>query len=82
MRQGEWHTIFTAAWERLQKDWQQDRSLPLDDYALTNPADFFAVCSETFFEAPEEMKEGMPEVYCLLCQFYRQQPVAIATPGL
>ena len=82
MRQGEWHTIFTAAWERLQKDWQQDRSLPLDDYALTNPAEFFAVCSETFFEAPEEMKEGMPEVYCLLCQFYRQQPVAIATPGL
>lgn len=82
MRQGEWHTIFTAAWERLLKDQRHHRSLPLDDYALTNPAEFFAVCSETFFEAPEDMKEDMPEVYRLLCQFYRQQPVAIAQPGL
>ena len=53
MRAGEWHDIFSAAWERLQNDWQHHRSLPLDDYALTSPAEFFAVCSETFFEAPK-----------------------------
>ncbi|SFG46992.1 zinc-dependent peptidase [Neptunomonas qingdaonensis] len=74
MRAGEWHDIFTAAWQRLQKDWKHHRPLPLDDYALTSPAEFFAVCSETFFEAPESIKEKMPEVYRLLCQFYRQQP--------
>ena len=45
-----------------------------DDYALTSPAEFFAVCSETFFERPEVMKHEMPQVYRLLCQFYRQQP--------
>ncbi len=78
MRAGEWHNIFTAAWKRLQNDWSHHRPLPLDDYALTNPAEFFAVCSETFFEAPENMKENMPEVYRLLCQFYRQQPVPLA----
>jgi Mlc titration factor MtfA (ptsG expression regulator) len=74
MRPGEWHDIFTKAWDRLETDWQEHRPIPLDEYALTNPAEFFAVCSETFFEAPDHMRETMPEVYRLLCQFYRQQP--------
>ena len=82
MRAGEWHMIFSAAWERLQEDYKYHRPLPLNDYGLTNPAEFFAVCSETFFEAPETMKEHMPEVYRLMCQFYRQQPVLIAIPGM
>ncbi|TNF01473.1 MAG: Zn-dependent hydrolase, partial [Gammaproteobacteria bacterium] len=42
----------------------------------------FAVCSEAFFEAPENMKEDMPEVYRLLCQFYRQQPVKLAISAM
>ncbi len=74
MRPGEWHDTFTAAWERLQRDWQHHRPLPINDYGLTSPAEFFAVCSETFFEAPATMKEQLPEVYRLLGQFYRQQP--------
>ncbi|NLJ13213.1 zinc-dependent peptidase [Denitrificimonas caeni] len=74
MRPGEWHTIFSNAWQRLQADYQHNRPLPLNEYGLTSPAEFFAVCSETFFEAPTTMQEQMPEVYRLLCQFYRQQP--------
>jgi len=75
MSSGEWHDVFTAAWNRLQKDKKHHHSLPLIDYALTSPAEFFAVCSETFFEIPEVMKDKMPEVFRLLCQFYRQQPL-------
>lgn len=75
MRSGEWHDIFTAAWDRLKYDLDKHRRLPLDAYALTNPAEFFAVCSETFFEDPQHLKKHMPEVYRLLCQFYRQQSV-------
>ena len=74
MRAGEWHEIFSAAFGRLQNDENHGRSLPIDGYALTNPAEFFAVCSESFFEAPENLQQKMPEVYRLLCQFYRQQP--------
>jgi len=77
MRPGEWHDIFSAAWERLQKDLHRHRPLPLNDYALTSPAEFFAVCSETFFEAPHAMQKHMPEVYRLLCQLYRQQPLPL-----
>lgn len=82
MRAGEWHRTFTNAWDRLQNDLQHNRLLPINDYGLTSPAEFFAVCSETFFEAPRHMREEMPEVYRLLCQFYRQQPVPLAIPSL
>ncbi|MDF1779803.1 MAG: zinc-dependent peptidase [Alcanivoracaceae bacterium] len=76
MRPGEWHDVFSSAWERLQNDWQHHRPLPLDEYGLTNPAEFFAVCSETFFEAPVKLKEEMPNVYRLMMQFYRQDTAA------
>ena len=78
MRPGEWHDTFTAAWTRLHDDDEHGRPLPIDDYALTDPAEFFAVCSESFFEAPVEMENAMPAVYRLLCQFYRQQPAQAA----
>lgn len=78
MRSGEWHDIFTATWNRLKRDFQHHKSLPIDDYALTSPAEFFAVCSESFFEDPHNMKKHLPEVYRVLCQFYRQQPVALS----
>jgi MtfA peptidase len=74
MRPGEWHRVFTAAWDHLQNDWQHQRALPIDEYGLSSPAEFFAVCSETFFEAPAVLKTQLPQVYSLLCQFYRQQP--------
>lgn len=79
MSAGEWHDIFTAAWDRLINDRQHHRSLPIDDYGLSSPAEFFAVCSEAFFEAPQTLHDKMPEVYRLLCQFYRQQPMAFAS---
>ncbi|MEZ5463574.1 zinc-dependent peptidase [Dokdonella sp.] len=79
MRPGEWHDIFSSAWNRLHDDDEHGRALPIDGYSLTNEAEFFAVCSESFFEAPENMKQKMPEVYRLLCQFYRQQPALAAT---
>jgi len=74
MAPGEWHAIFSAAWQRLQQAEAHQHLLPVDDYALTSPAEFFAVCSETFFEAPERLQQGLPDVYRLLAQFYRQQP--------
>jgi len=82
MRAGEWHAIFTDTWQRLHKDFAHQRALPLSSYALTSPAEFFAVSSEAFFETPHAMREQLPEVYRLLCQFYRQQPVPIATASL
>lgn len=51
--------------------------LPIDPYGLTSPAEFFAVCSETFFEAPVTLKRALPDVYEQLGLFYRQDPAAL-----
>ena len=52
-----------------------DYPLPLDPYAAENPGEFFAVLSETFFEAPEILFQEYPELYGLFSRFYRQDPL-------
>ncbi|HYD60775.1 MAG TPA: M90 family metallopeptidase [Noviherbaspirillum sp.] len=49
--------------------------LPLDPYAARHPAEFFAVASEAFFVLPEPLAEDYPEVYRLLSQYYRLDPL-------
>lgn len=53
--------------------WYQ--ALPLDPYAATDPAEFFAVSSEAFFVNPAPMAGAYPEWYALLTQYYRQEPL-------
>ncbi len=58
--------------------------LPLDPYAATDEAEFFAVSSEAFFVHPGPLAEALPDWYGLLAAFYRQDPLARqgAVPGL
>ncbi|WP_397473858.1 zinc-dependent peptidase [Pusillimonas sp.] len=49
--------------------------LPLDAYAATDEAEFFAVSSEAFFVQPQPLADAMPEWYGLLAQYYRQDPL-------
>lgn len=49
--------------------------LPMDPYAATHPAEFFAVASEAFFVLPEPLAEDYPEIYRLLSLYYRQDPL-------
>jgi Mlc titration factor MtfA (ptsG expression regulator) len=48
----------------------------LDDYAATDPGEFFAVATEVFFDRPLEFREAKPELYEVLAGFYRQDPAA------
>ena len=50
-------------------------ALPIDPYASENPAEFFAVVSEAFFEIPENVYGTYPAVYAQLALFYRQDPL-------
>lgn len=49
--------------------------LPLDPYAATDEAEFFAVSSEAFFVQPRPLAEALPGWYGLLAQYYRQNPL-------
>ena len=44
----------------------------IDDYAYTNEAEYFAVLSEYFFEAPELLQKRHPEVYSMMRKMYHQ----------
>ena len=52
------------------------RDSDIDAYGATNPAEFFAVVTEMFFEKPRPMKRRHPELYDELAAFYRQDPAA------
>lgn len=53
--------------------WYQ--TLPLDPYAATDEAEFFAVSSEAFFVNPAPLADAYPDWYALLSQYYRQDPL-------
>ncbi len=52
-----------------------DEDQVIDPYASENPAEFFAVLSETFFETPELLHREYPVVYNLFRRFYRCHPL-------
>jgi MtfA peptidase len=54
-----------------------DTGIPtlLDTYGATNPAEFFAVAVEAFFEQPYALHAQHPKLYGELQQFFRQDPM-------
>lgn len=70
-----WARVFAAEFSGLQEQvWNGQGSL-LDEYGATNPAEFFAVATETFFERPREMQEHHQELYQELVNYYQVDPV-------
>ena len=67
-----WSETFSHAYANFQHHQHQG----IDPYAATDPAEFFAVLSELFFERPEVLHHHYPEVYALMQQFYRQDTLA------
>ena len=46
-------------------------------YGATNPAEFFAVLTELFFEQPNQLQAAHIEAYQLLKEYYRQDPALL-----
>jgi len=46
-----------------------------DSYGATNPAEFFAVATETFFEKPIQLSKKHQALYELLQRYYRLDPL-------
>ena len=62
------------AWERAGEP--EDRAPRIDPYAADAPEEFFAVCSEVFFAAPEILREAYPDYYSQLALYYGQDLAA------
>jgi MtfA peptidase len=49
--------------------------LPLDPYAATDEAEFFAVAAEAFFVNPASLRRAFPALYESFSAYFRQDPI-------
>jgi Mlc titration factor MtfA (ptsG expression regulator) len=69
-----WVEVCTTAYDAV----RAEGSPVLRAYAGTNPAEFFAVATEVFFNRPLDVREHEPALYAELHAFYRQDPAGRA----
>lgn len=72
----QWTEVFSHAYADFKQRVEERDFIPIDQYAVESPGEFFAVLSEFFFENPVTIKQYYPKVYELLVMFYRQDPIA------
>ena len=71
-----WSRTFSEEYESLQKKASKRKKSVLNKYGATNPAEFFAVATETFFEKPKQLKKKHAELYHELEGFYKVNPIS------
>lgn len=71
----QWSIVFGQAFERFQRKLERGRRSVIDPYGATNPAEFFAVVTETFYEKPKQLHQHYPQVYEQLKKYYRVDPL-------
>lgn len=71
-----WARVLGGEYRTLVEALEAHRPTFLRPYAATNPAEFFAVATEYFFERPVELRTRHPELYGKLSEFYRRDPAA------
>lgn len=69
-----WARVMKKEFEALRAAAEAGHPTVLDIYGATNPAEFFAIVTEAFFERPRALRERHPELYAALGQFFRQDP--------
>jgi Mlc titration factor MtfA (ptsG expression regulator) len=74
-RYAAWGRVLGAEFKQLQAEADAGQETVLDHYGATNPAEFFAVATECFFEKPHLLKEKHADLYEELKKFYCQDPV-------
>jgi len=66
-------------WEKLAKEELKKISTRSDsvlrNYAEKNTHELFAVCVETFFEQPNQLKAQSPVLYDMMCELLNQRPL-------
>ena len=69
-----WSKVMTVEYLQLCDRVEQGKKTVLDSYGTTNPAEFFAVATETFFEKPNQLNQKHQALYELLQKYYRLDP--------
>ena len=76
-----WGRILGREYDTLLRDAGSERPTLIDQYGTKNPAEFFAVVTECFFQKPLQLKARHPQLYDELKGFYLQDPASLADPA-
>ena len=71
-----WSRIMNEEFRRLQRAERHGRETLIDPYGASDPAEFFAVVTECFFDSPQAMKAEHPVLYELFREYYHQDPAS------
>lgn len=71
-----WSRVMKKEYEKIKRLYERGKRAVLDRYAITSPAEFFAVATELFFEKPKKLKAKEPELYELLKEYYKIDPAS------
>ena len=71
-----WARVMSHEFESLRDALEAGDDTFLDDYGATNPAEFFAVITEAFFERPRALRRNHPALFMQLQRFYQQDPTS------
>jgi Mlc titration factor MtfA (ptsG expression regulator) len=71
-----WAAVLQREFDQLRQRLAQGVGSVIDPYAATNPAEFFAVVSEHFFEQPAALAAAHPALYAEFARLYRTDPLA------
>ena len=74
-----WARVLSDEYDQLRRDTELGRTDVLDEYGATNPAEFFAVATECFFEKPIQLRRKHPQLYEELQRYYRQDPATLVS---
>ena len=70
-----WSEVMHSEFAKLRAAEETGIPTLLDTYGASNPAEFFAVSVEAFFERPFGLRGEHPKLYAELEKFFRQDPV-------
>ncbi len=71
---GDWARVFAAEFHQLQQASDANHQTLIDAYGASNPAEFFAVVTETFYERPHELALRHQALFDELKSYYRVDP--------
>ncbi|HEV7631781.1 MAG TPA: M90 family metallopeptidase [Steroidobacteraceae bacterium] len=71
-----WHAQLEEEFQLLCDAVDRGEDTFIDPYGAEDPAEFFAVCTEHFFEQPQEFAAAHPRLQVLLVGFYGVDPAA------
>jgi Mlc titration factor MtfA (ptsG expression regulator) len=69
-----WARVFGENYAEVRERLEAGKRTLLDPYGATEPAEFFAVATETFFEKPRQLHKKHPELYAEMMEFYAMDP--------